>query len=208
MGNRRNRLGHGRNATRDGATVPRALPNGGIGNSPQLRLTEKTTGQMAFSVVAPDGSFHLKNVEPGIYTLSLSFASDVKSLRLGDTETNGSVLNLSSGTQATTLTVTATNGRGRIGGVVRNSAGPVAGAHVQLLDANNPRMGVTSVTTRADGSYSFPVVHPGKYQVLALDPGTGNGGIRVDLTGYADILQTVEVHAGDGVPLDLRQHDR
>ena len=105
------------------------------------------------------------------------------------------------------VSLSAQTFRGTILGTVTDPTGAVvAGAKVTV---KNVGTGLERTTeTSADGSYSFPVVHPGKYQVLALDPGTGNGGIRVDLTGYADILQTVEVHAGDGVPLDLRQHDR
>ena len=57
-----------------------------------------------------------------------------------------------------------------------------------------------------DGTYTIPNIPPGKYKLLVrdddfnmVDARNGNG-----LENYADILVSVEIHAGDNLTKDLK----
>ena len=105
------------------------------------------------------------------------------------------------------LTVNASSARGWIAGVVRNSAEPVDHARVALVEEDTHDW-IWVIGANNEGRYSFPHLRPGKYQVLALDGRPINAfALRWSLFDYADIVETVELGAGEQATRDLRQHE-
>src|ERR1039458_1281496 len=185
--------------------LPRTPPNASLGQSPQISLQGRVGGLMAFSVVAADGSFHLTKVQPGQYSVRLSWGPYVKSMRLGSTEIEGTLLDLRNGSGGATLTVTASSATAQVGGVVRNGTAPVPYSRVALVSEEDQTvMGVRSAGS--DGTYTFTNVAPGTYKLLALDAGVTTALAIPNQRDYADIAETVEIHPGDRITRDLRQH--
>jgi hypothetical protein len=167
-------------------------------------LQGRTGGTSPFSVVAADGAFHFANVEPGLYSVHLTWGAYVKSMRLGSAEIEGAVLDLRVGSAGASLIVTASSAFAQIGGVVRNANGPAANVRVALV--SDVDQSLQSQTTRSDGAYTFTRVAPGGYKLMALDAGAFSPVAVPNQQDYADIAETVEVHAGDRLTRDLRQH--
>jgi hypothetical protein len=187
------------------ARIPQTPPNASLGQSPQITLQARTGGVMAFSVVAADGSFHLTKVQPGQYSVHLTWGAYVKSMRLGSTEIEGADLDLRNGSAGASLTVTASSAFAQISGVVRNANGSAANARVAL--ASEEGQAFASVQTAgSDGTYTFTRVAPGAYKLMALDTGAFSPVAIPNQQDYADIAETVEVQAGDRITRDLRQH--
>lgn len=190
----------------DRARLPRTPPNASLGQSLQISLSELKSGASSYSVVAADGSFRMAKVQPGQYSVRLSWGAYVKSMRLGSSEIEGAILDLRNGSEGAALTVTASSATAQISGVVRNATGPVAYARVMLLPEVAQRMEF-AVSARSDGSYVLTNIAPGKYVLLVLDEGVVNGfAVRNQLSDYADIAETVEIHPGDNLTRDLRHH--
>jgi hypothetical protein len=178
-----------------------------LAQNPQISLHELKSDMQSFAIVAADGSFHLTKVSAGIYSVRLSWAPYVKSLRLGDVLVEGPVLDLRNVSGSPSLTVTGSNASGQISGFVHIGAAPASYAHVVLLSETIPSL-TNSATARADGSYSMARIAPGKYKLLVLDGSVSfPGAIRDQLADYADITESVEVHVGDRIVRDLRQHN-
>jgi hypothetical protein len=87
---------------------------------------------------------------------------------------------------------TAQEFRGAITGRVTDPNGAVvAGASVDLtkIDTND----VTNATTNAEGSYSFPIVMPGKYKMV------------VTMQGFkTDVREGIEIRVADKMTLDIQ----
>ena len=189
----------------DGARVPQTPPNASLGQSPQISLRARTGGAVAFSVVAADGSFHLTKVQPAQYSVHLTWGAYVKSMRLGSTDINGADLDLRNGSAGATLTVTASSAFALISGIVRNANGPAANVRVALVSEGEQDFANVQ-TAGAGGVYIFPRVAPGAYKLMALDAGAFSPVATPNPQDYADIAETVQVHAGDRLTRDLRQH--
>lgn len=196
-----------------GALLPPTPPNASLAETPQISLQGRTTNSSYFSVIAADGSFHLTKVRPEQYSVYLSWGAwgaYVKSMRLGSTDIEGSILDLRDGVGGGALIVTASSVQGQISGVVRNAAGPAAYARIALLSEkggvwDNPAV----LTARSNGMYTFTNLAPGKFIILALDAGVANAGaLRYHLQDYADIIESVEIHPGDRLTRNLRQHNK
>jgi hypothetical protein len=185
------------------AAVP---PDAPLGQQKQISLREVSSGAMRFSVVANDGTFQLHDVPPGRYFVQLTRGLCVQSMRLGSTDIDGSILDLRDGPDGA-LTVSASSATGEIAGVVRNAAGPVAHAHVALVAEENPGW-LPVASASADGGYSFPKLRPGRYQLLVLDGRAAYASaLRFVLFDYADIVETIDLGAGEHATRDVRQHD-
>jgi hypothetical protein len=189
----------------DGARVPQRPLNASVGQGPQISLQARTGGAVASSVVAADGSFQLTNVQPGQYSVHLSWGAYVKSMRQGSTDIEGANLNVRNGAGWVTLTVTASTAFAQISGVVRNANGPAANARVALVSGED-QMFAGVQTALSDGTYTLARVAPGVYKIVALDAGASSAPLVPNQQDYADIAETVEVHAGDRLTRDLRQH--
>lgn len=190
----------------DRAQLPRAPPNASLGQSPQISLSELKGGASSFSVVFADGSFRLTKVQPGQYSVRLSWGTYVKSMRLGSSDIEGAILDVRNGSEGAALTVTASSATAQVSGVVRNATGPAAHARVILLSQEIPRSEAV-LSARSDGTYTFTNIAPGKYKLLVLDAGVVYGqAVGNQLNDYADIAETIDIHPGDRLTRDLRQH--
>jgi hypothetical protein len=157
--------------------------------------------------VDSDGTFKLDKVHAGKYIVGLSWDSAyVKSMRLGTTETDGDVLDLSDGAAAAELTLVLATAVGSVSGTVHDDLGNAAEARVILARdrGEDAIFASQSVKTKADGAYSFPKVPPGSYKLLAVPEDDADLVLQgYGLTEYNDVMNSVEINAADKVPRDL-----
>ena len=193
-------------AADESARLPTVPADASLGEQKQISMDGVSGEGSAYSVVANDGTFHLSNVSPGRYSVRLTWGPYVQSMRLGSTDIDGAILDLRTAPEGAALTVNTSSATGEISGTVRNAVGPVAHARVALVEE-----GVRGWPwiTAAHGDYTFSNVRPGKYQLLVLDTESVNAfALRFQLFDYADVIETVDLGAGERVTRDLRQHDR
>ena len=123
---------------------------GGQGGS-QLELT---------TIADPQGNYSIGQLPSGTYSLVVDAAGHETTVVPSVTvSTAGAAI------QNATLSAAAIT----VSGVVRNAAGPVAGALLIVSDANG--LPIANATTAADGSYSIASLAPGSYQIQALAAG-------------------------------------
>ena len=153
--------------------------------------------------IGPDDSFTLEKVQPDRGPVSVVLGDTyVRSVRLGSVESDDRMLDVRNGSGSAPLTVVVSVAWGEINGTVSNSAGPVAGATVMLIEER----GANGATTDSSGHYSIEHIVPGKYQLVASDERARElWGRSFDLDDYKDGLVSVEVHAGDKITQDLKQ---
>jgi hypothetical protein len=173
----------------------------------RLMLTEVYGSGVFTADLMQDGSFAFHAVQPGTYRLFATWNVFVKSTRLGDSQTDGDILDLRNGAGAPLSALVSTNWA-ELSGVVNDDKGPASGVVVALVreggDVFTP--GHQS-STGPDGSYKFSNVAPGRYTVAALDD--DDRAFQHDsLAGYEDILEAIEFHPGDKVSKDLKRHPR
>jgi protocatechuate 3,4-dioxygenase beta subunit len=170
------------------------------------------------SVVSGDDSFHLEEVQPGRYQVSVSGIEGayVNSMRYGQRDIDGAILDLTHGTGApgdsgTELTLSISSAMGTVSGAVRDDAGLAAGVSVALMEAANEPDGtynsawsesVFVTKSKADGTYAFSGLRPGAYKLVAADENTL---APPDLDDYGDLVQDIEIGAGENVSKDLKR---
>ena len=188
----------------EGARIPPPQPGEGPGQQPQISLAGEDGMPHGSSVVAPGGPFHLANVQPGAYSVRLSWGAYVSSMRIGAVNVEGATLDLRNGIPGGPLIVNASSATGQVSGMVTNF---VAGSRtlVELISADTPAYD-SGALARPDGSFVIARVPPGRYRIFALDAGANGLSIRSQLADYADITETLEVRAGDRLTQNLRQH--
>ena len=152
-----------------------------------------------------DGSFSLDRVYPGAYRIVPMNGAPgyfLDSIKLGETETSVSEVEISSGAASITLTY-KTNGA-----TVRVAAEKCASGEVVLvpLDPAMRRTGfLHSAPCNATDRYEIGPVRPGEYYVLAL---SGDGPEPVYATKLDDTLlwqaDKVTLRAGETTSADLR----
>ncbi len=189
------------------AQLPSVSPEVSLGRQKQLSLHDVEGIAFSFAVVADDGTFHLDNVESGRYSVRMNWGPYVQSMRLGSTDLDGELLDLRNRSDGAALTLYASSATGEIAGVVHNSGGPVAHTQVVLLEEGTGGWPWV-IRTSSDSRYSFPNLRPGKYRLVVLDGSATNAmALRFQMFDYADIVETIELGAGERVTRDLRQHD-
>jgi hypothetical protein len=161
--------------------------------------------------VAPDDTFKLTNVAVGKYFVSISRDNVyVKSIRLGTTEFDGDVLDLSGAPGAADLTLVLSNAVSSISGTAHDGKGNPAEALVILARDRGEETLVVSRSTdaQANGAYSFPNIAPGNYKVIAL-PREDVDIVRdpFGLAAYDDLMESVEVAPGSKVSMDIERRD-
>jgi hypothetical protein len=178
--------------TRTGGTSPPAPPP----RQRQLVLhpLEQPYVQQANTAIADDDSFTLERVQPAKYRMVLNGTSGyVKSVRAGEAETEGDILDVRNGSPGL-VTVTVSSNFCEISGNVSDSKGQVEHAYVVLVSQEDP-----SVTQ----STRFRVA-PGKYRLAAVDEDALVWGMHgPDLDEYE--VESVDLSAGDKVTKDLRR---
>ena len=167
----------------------------------------KGIGQMYEADVSEDGTFTISKVSPGDYMVRvMGYGACVKSVRIGETVSDGPIVNLSQGSGGAGLTVTLSSAFGEIAGTARDDKGPVAGMRVLLRYSGELRrsLGVFAFPvsginrTKADGTYHFDSVAPGTYEVQVLDESEGGS------YAFDDRAETVEVQPKQTATRDLK----
>ena len=196
-------MGGGPTATRVGAQgTPQAPPP-----RPPRRIPFREVSDMMGQPtgdVSEDGAFTIQKVQPGKYIVSTQgYAAYVKSIRMGDTASDGPALNLNQGSGGARVTVTLSSAFGEVGGTVRDDKGPAAGARVVFQSTLDTGMPLYS-ESQADGTYSFQSVAPGTYHLLVMDESEMDmimSGLGSDDT---DAAETVEVRPRETLTRDLK----
>jgi hypothetical protein len=161
------------------------------------------------ATIGADGTFSLKSMEPDIYRVRPSWDGVyVKSMLVGQTLVDGSILDVSNGAAGQTLSVRLSSAVAQLSGTVRNGDTPAAGVQVVLVQNGPGRFGFdTVVNADASGHYIFPAVPPGKYRVLAaqtsVDSIIVNGKLSEEYEGQGEAL---EIAPKDQVTRDLKVH--
>jgi hypothetical protein len=163
-------------------------------------------GQMKTAEVTEDTAFTIPKVMPGKYLVVVTgYGGYVKSVRLGETTSDGPVLNLNQGSAGAVATVTLSSAYGEISGTVQDDKGPAAGAHVAVRDKNNSQPIMRSVESGADGTFSMKSVAPGVYQLLVVDESESHKITSEPVADdFDDLGETVEVRAKETVKRDLQ----
>jgi hypothetical protein len=164
-------------------------------------------GQSMFQPIeiGADDSFTLEKLLPLRYQLLPMWGVYVKSVTVGDVETEGDILDLRNG-PAGAINVTVGSVMGEVLGVVSDSSGPAAGARVVMVSDRSPGGNFMFGVSAADGTYKFAAVPPGKYKLIAGDNELVMQFQQGKDTGeYADIAESIEVHAGDKVTKALKK---
>src|ERR1035441_2491496 len=190
-------MGGGPTPTRVGAQgTPQAPPP-----RPARRILFREVSDMArqpMGDVSEDGAFTIPKVTPGKYIVSTQgYGAYVKSIRMGDTASDGPVLNLNQGSGGARVTVTLSSAFGEVGGTVRGEKGSAAGARIVLQSTLNTWM-PSYGASQADGTYSFKSVAPGTYHLLVMDEGEPS-------TDDYDGAETVEVRPRETLTRDLKR---
>jgi hypothetical protein len=157
------------------------------------------------ALLGVDDSFTLEKVQPGRYRVAIGWGSGyVKSVRVGDTETEGDSLDVRNGSGGP-LVVTVSSNFCEVSGTVSDSKGPVASATVVLglvEDQSNIRL----ERTDAGGAYKFSGLAPGKYKLVLVEEEDMTRGFGAQgLEDYDDVGEKLDLSAGDKVTKDLKR---
>jgi hypothetical protein len=155
------------------------------------------------------GNFQLDKVPPGKYRVDLSWDNAyIKSMRLGTTPIEGSMLDLNNGSGGAELTILVATASGSISGKVEAATKAPEGTTV-VLTAAEPGTGFEGRTAdvRDDGTYSLNSLPPGNYKIIAVTED------EVDFDdnsaiGFEDQMETVEVRDKEKVTKDLAARTR
>jgi hypothetical protein len=182
----------------------------------ELRPVDRQTGQVGNSsaLVGADDSFTLEKVQPARYRVVINGTSEyVKSLRAGETESDGDILDVRNGS-AGPLTVTMSSNFCEVSGTVNNSKGPVTDATVVLSPLEDP-WNLRTTSSDSTGTYKFRVP-PGKWKLAAVDEESREGymnsllqmapRLRAEmLDDYQEVTESLDLSAGDKITKDLVQ---
>ena len=150
--------------------------------------------------IISDDTFKLESVAAGRYRIRVTPGPVyVKSVRIGPTTTEGSILDIRNGASGAAVTMVLSGALGSVAGSVTNDKGPAAGARVVLIpeDTDTGLNGTITAATPS-GAYSFDGVRPGRYKLVALAPGDSRNLEELD-----DRVEHIEVNAHDQLLQDL-----
>jgi hypothetical protein len=129
----------------------------------------------------------------------------VKSLRLGQSEIAGQILDLSNGAAGGALTIVISTKYASLSGTVQADGASTAGLRA-VLTPDGPERGYQLGNIGSDGSYSFDRVVPGAYRLAAIAEADINGVMQGgdEWDHYAPVMETVTIAAGDKATQDLK----
>ena len=170
-----------------------------------LNPVQPENGSKATGEIGTDDSFTLEKVMALRYRVAISWGPGyIRSVRVGDRETEGDVVDLSNG-PAGPLTVMVSSNVCEVSGTVSDTQGPVVQAQVALSRTEAPA-DIRFAHTDSSGAFTFGGLPPGKYKLLPIDPGAEGwefaGG---DFEDYADVLENLDLRAGDKVTKNLKR---
>jgi protocatechuate 3,4-dioxygenase beta subunit len=164
-------------------------------------------GDALAAEIGADDSFTLENVLPGRFHVLLSWGpAYVRSVRIGSTETEGDILDVRNG-PAGPVTIAVSSLMCQISGTVYDSNGPAANTRVVLVPEAGGGRGLQSTPVKADGTYSFVALPPGKYTLAATDadfnPNRYEPGLALE--DYEDVAESIDLRPGDKITKDLKR---
>ena len=158
------------------------------------------------SEVNADGTFGMSLIEANRYYLVLNGFPEnsyVKSIRAGDQESYGGIVDLRHGSPVGPLKVNLGDNGAEISGVVHGQNGErISTKILVLLDSEFGLDAVAEVKSGKDGSYSVKGLAPGKYKLLAGYHDYFAFSMVLPL--YESIAQRVVVKEGEKIVQDLR----
>ncbi len=163
---------------------------------------------------ADDGSFRLEKVPASRYRVSVGGGAWVKSMRLGQTEIEGTILDLRHAGASAELSLMLSSTMGSVAGIIRDETGMPCKAWVSLIpedggpmpdDASGGSFSFSYPVTKSkdDGAYAFGGIAPGKYKLITLD-----NPAEFDPSDDDDIGEEVEIRAGEKTSKDLTRQAR
>jgi hypothetical protein len=186
-------------ARRDGTAAPAPPPQP---RTVQLFTLDRHNAGGSSAIVASEDTFTLEKIQPARYRVIVAGVSGyVKSLRIGDTESEGDILDVRNG-GAGPLTITLSSNYCEISGTVSDAKGPVTDAAIALAPAGD-NMNIRIGRSKSDGTYKFRVP-PGKYKLAAVDEDAMGWGLQApEFDDYE--TESLELSAGDKITKDLVQ---
>jgi len=159
------------------------------------------------AAVSGDGHFTLEYIPPGRYRVVCRCVSPayVKSMRLGSSDIQGDILDLTEGSGGATLRVLVSSRFGDVSGSVPGERAAIAGLKVALV-AVTPERDISPrfADIGANGRYSFDSVVPGSYRLAAVDENDLVIQGAEGLERYEGVVEMVTVHAGESCILNPR----
>lgn len=154
----------------------------------------------ARSVNVEGDQFQIRELGPHPFRISVGMKAYVKSMRLGQTEIDGPVLDLRRPPASDELVLVVSSNMGSVEGTVRDEKGAPARAWLTLMpeDSLPDNASFSAVETKDDGTYTLKGIAPGKYKLLALEKNFG-----FFFADYENEVKEVEVRAGESTPQDL-----
>ena len=150
------------------------LEGGSLPASGALQLREKRTGEGVYARISPQGEFEFSlGVLPGTYDLAVTNLPDLFVRRIAAVEAKVTGQTVSIGSGPVKLTITLTQGTGKVDGVALRDGKPVSGAMIVLVpqDPSSNLSLFRRDQSDSDGSFTLAAVLPGKYTALALENG-------------------------------------
>lgn len=140
-----------------------------------LQLYNSKTREAVSEQVSAEGEVEFKRtIQPGTYEVSVNNnrGEFIKAISATGATVSGRTLEVK-GSGHLTLAVTIARGQGQIRGVALRDGKPVAGAMIVLVpsDPGHNQILFRRDQSDSDGSFTLPVVVPGKYTLLALANG-------------------------------------
>jgi hypothetical protein len=172
-----------------------------------LKAVIGSWGDALAAQIGADDSFTLENVLPGRFHMLLSWGpAYVRSVRIGSTETEGDILDVRNG-PAGPITIAVSSLMCQVSGTVNDSSGPAANTRVVLVSEAGSGRYFQSTPVKADGTYSFVALPPGKYTLAAtagdFNPNRYEPGAALE--DYQDVAETVDLRPGDKITKDLKR---
>ena len=178
----------------------------GIRLSPEIQL-----GANKGADVDDNGAFHVDGIFPGklrVSVMPLPENAYVKSIKAGAAEAQDGLIDLSRGVAGAEIHITLSRNGGRVEGRVLGDDGqPFAGASIVLLEESADPLDEKGIKPTEPGEkFSYSGLHPGKYRIMALDPGQfmgshdGPDALRA-LLAHAE---EIEIHEGDRISKDIK----
>jgi hypothetical protein len=157
--------------------------------------------------VGADDTFQLNDLSRNRYRLGVSWGpAYIKSIRIGSTQVEGNVLDLRQGAPGDSVAVVVSSATGSISGTVSDDKGPVSAATVLLApDDEDSGQGNRYMQVKPDGTYTLPMIPPGKYRIAAFDEADRTQLMRGNREDYLDQMEPIEIHGNDQITKDLKR---
>jgi hypothetical protein len=155
------------------------------------------------SNIEDDNTFRLDKVPAGKYRVAINWDDAwIRSMSLGATPIAGALLDVHDGSAGAELVVRLSAATGSIGGAVQLDEGDSDDCIV-VLTSMDQNFNLRTADINPGGTYSFPHVPPGSYQIVALhEADLEHAGNMVP--GFERWLETIDVPAAGKVTKDLK----